>query len=95
MLTALFGLLFKWFPDADVPWRAAMVGGLATPILFNVGKTAISWYIGLQGLESSYGAAASFVVLLIWIHYSAQILLLGAEVTHVLFSKPRDGHVQR
>lgn len=84
VLGALFAALFKWFPDADVAWRDAWAGGVITALLFNIGKTAISWYIGTQGLESTYGAAASLVVLLVWIYYSAQILLYGAEVTHVL-----------
>ena len=52
---------------------------VATSLLFNIGKLAIGWYIGSQGLESTYGAAASIVVLLIWVYYSAQILLFGAE----------------
>lgn len=82
VLTLLFAMLFRWFPDADVKWRDALVGGLVTALLFNIGKLAISWYIGTQGLESTYGAAASVVVVLIWVYYSAQILLFGAEVTH-------------
>jgi membrane protein len=84
VLAALFAMLFKWFPDADVRWEDALKGGLATSLLFNVGKLAIGWYIGSQGLESTYGAAASIVVLLIWVYYSAQIVLFGAELTHVL-----------
>jgi membrane protein len=84
VLGALFAMLFKWFPDADVQWADAIKGGLATSLLFNIGKLAIGWYIGSQGLESTYGAAASIVVLLIWVYYSAQIVLFGAEVTHVL-----------
>lgn len=84
VLSTLFAMLFKWFPDADVAWGHAWLGGLTTALLFNIGKTAIAWYIGTQGLESTYGAAASLVVLLIWIYYTAQILLYGAEVTHVL-----------
>ena len=84
VLSILFGMLFKWFPDADVRWEHALVGGVATSLLFNTGKLAIAWYIGSQGLESTYGAAASIVVLLIWVYYSAQIVLFGAEVTHVL-----------
>jgi membrane protein len=84
VLGALFAMLFKWFPDAEVRWEAALKGGIATSLLFNVGKLAIGWYIGSQGLESTYGAAASIVVLLIWVYYSAQIVLFGAEVTHVL-----------
>jgi membrane protein len=92
VLSLLFAMLFKWFPDADVAWRDALAGGLVTALLFNVGKTAISWYIGTQGLESTYGAAASLVVLLIWIYYAAQILLFGAEVTHVLSAKNAPRH---
>ena len=85
-------MLFKWFPDANVRWKDALRGGFATSVLFNVGKLAIAWYIGSQGLESTYGAAASIVVLLIWVYYSAQIILFGAEVTHVLGSTPPTCH---
>jgi membrane protein len=83
-LAVLFAMLFKWFPDAAVSWKSALLGGLVTALLFNIGKLAIGWYIGTQGLESTYGAAASLVVLLVWVYYSAQIVLFGAEVTHVL-----------
>jgi membrane protein len=83
VLGVLFAMLFKWFPDAEVAWRDALVGGVITALLFNIGKLAISWYIGTQGLESTYGAAASVVILLIWVYYSAQIVLFGAEITHV------------
>ena len=61
-------------------WPAAF----ATSLLFNVGKAAISLYIGSQGLESTYGAAASIVVLLIWVYYSSQIVLFGAEISRAL-----------
>jgi membrane protein len=84
VLSLLFAMLFRWFPDAHVEWTHALIGGLATAVLFNAGKAVIAWYIGSQGLESTYGAAASVVVLLIWVYYSAQIVLFGAEVTHVL-----------
>ena len=57
-------------------------GAVATALLFNLGKFAIGWYIGTQGLESTYGAAASIVILLVWVYYSAQIVLFGAELTH-------------
>jgi membrane protein len=82
VLTALFAMLFRWFPDHQLSWREVWPGALATALLFNGGKAAISWYIGTQGLESTYGAAASIVILLIWVYYSAQIVLLGAEFTH-------------
>lgn len=83
LLTLLFSMLFKWLPDKHLEWRDVWLGGLITALMFNIGKAAIGWYIGTQGLESTYGAAASVVVLLIWVYYSAQILLFGAEITHV------------
>jgi membrane protein len=86
ILTTLFAMLFKWFPDTEVAWRDVLPGAIATALLFNVGKSAIGWYIGTQGLESTYGAAASVVVLLIWAYYSAQIVLFGAELTHAYAS---------
>jgi len=82
ILTALFAMLFKWFPDTEIAWRDVLPGAVATALLFNLGKFAIGWYIGTQGLESTYGAAASIVILLIWVYYSAQIVLFGAELTH-------------
>jgi len=89
VLAALFAMLFRWFPDTDVRWEDALKGGVATSLLFNIGKLAIGWYIGSQGLDSTYGAAASVVVLLIWVYNSAQIVLFGAELTHVLGSDTR------
>lgn len=83
VLTLLFAMFFRWFPDGPVDWEDAWRGGLVTAALFNVGKLAIAWYIGSQGLESTYGAAASVVVLLVWVYYSAQIVLFGGEITHV------------
>jgi membrane protein len=78
----LFALMFKWLPDARVAWRAVWLGAIGTAALFEIGKYIIAFYIGKQGLESKYGAAASVVVVLIWVYYSAQIVLLGAELTH-------------
>jgi membrane protein len=82
ILAALFAMLFKWFPDTEIAWRDVLPGAVATALSFNVGKFGIGWYIGTQGLESTYGAAASIVVLLVWVYYSAQIVLFGAELTH-------------
>ena len=82
-LSAIFALLFKYFPDAPVAWRDVWPGSIATAVLFEAGKFAISLYIAKQGLELTYGAAASFVVLLVWVYYSSQIMLFGAELTHV------------
>ncbi len=83
VLTAvLFAMMFKWLPDAAVDWRDVWLGATTTAVLFEIGKSAIAFYIGKQGLESTYGAAASIVVLLIWVYYTSQIILLGAEITH-------------
>jgi membrane protein len=87
LLTVLFALLFKWFPDTEVAWRDVWLGSFLTALLFNAGKLAIGWYVGIAGFESTYGAATSIVVLLIWVYYSAQILLLGAEFTHAYASE--------
>jgi len=82
VIAAMFALLFKWMPDADVAWRDVALGAVATAALFEIGRFAIGFYIGKQGLESTYGASASIVVVLIWVYYSAQIVLFGAEFTH-------------
>jgi membrane protein len=80
--SALFAMLFKWFPDTKVAWRDVWLGALFTAVMFELGKLAIGWYVGVANLETSYGAAGSIVVLLVWVYYSAQIVLLGAEFTH-------------
>jgi membrane protein len=66
----------------DVDWYDVWLGAIVTAILFEIGKSAIGFYIGKQGLDSTYGAAASIIVVLIWLYYSSQIMLMGAEVTH-------------
>ena len=92
-ISVLFVLMFKWLPDAEVDWRDVWMGGIGTAALFEIGKFLISFYIGKQGLESTYGASASIVVVLIWMYYTAQIVLFGAEFTHVR-SKQRDPRQQ-
>jgi membrane protein len=81
--TLLFAMMFKWLPDAAVGWGDVWAGALLTAALFEIGKFLIAFYIGKQGLESTYGAAASLVVVLVWVYYSAQIVLFGAEFTNV------------
>ena len=83
MITILFALIFKFIPDTTIRWRDVRMGAAVTSLLFTVGKVAIGSYLGHSALTSAYGAAASLVVFLIWIYYSAQILLFGAELTHV------------
>jgi membrane protein len=82
----LFAMMFKWLPDAEIGWGDVWLGGVVTAALFEVGKFLIGFYIGKQGLESTFGAAASIVVLLVWVYYSAQIVLYGAEFTYVYAS---------
>ena len=82
VITLLFAMMFKWLPDATIDWYDVWLGAVITAALFEIGKSAIGFYIGKQGLESTYGAAASIVVVLIWVYYSSQIILMGAEVTH-------------
>jgi membrane protein len=82
VIALLFALMFKWMPDTPVQWRDVWLGAVATAALFEIGKFLIGLYIGKQGLESTYGAASSLVVVLIWVYYAAQIVLLGAEFTH-------------
>jgi membrane protein len=95
-LTLIFAMLFKWFPDVSVRWKDVWVGALLAAVLFEVGKLAIAWYIAGQGLESTYGAATSLVVLLIWVYYTAQIVLFGAEYSHAWATRhaPRRGTVR-
>lgn len=83
LTTVLFALIFKLVPDAEVQWKDVWIGALATGVLFAVGKLLLGIYLGSSGLSSSYGAAGSLVLVLVWIYYSAQILLLGAEFTQV------------
>ena len=88
VISLLFAMMFKWLPDAKIAWRDVWIGAVATAALFETGKFLIGIYIGKQGLESTYGAAASIVIVLIWVYYSAQIVLLGAEFTNV-YAKSR------
>ena len=82
-ITVLFAMMFKWLPDTHIDWRDVWLGAALTAALFEIGKFLIGFYVGKQGLESTYGAATSLVMLLIWVYYSSQIVLLGAEFTHV------------
>jgi membrane protein len=77
VISVLFAMMFKWLPDTRVEWRDVWLGAILTAALFELGKFVIGVYIGKQGLESTYGAAASIVVVLIWVYYSAQLVLMG------------------
>lgn len=82
-VTVMFAAIYKFMPHANIEWRNVWVGSIVTALLFTIGKFLISLYIGKSGVASGFGAAGSFAVLLVWVYYSAQIFLLGAEFTWV------------
>jgi len=79
LIGGLFAAMFKILPDTDIAWRDVAIGALTTTVLFEGGKYAIAFYVGQSNVASSYGAAGALIVLLVWIYYSAQIFLFGAE----------------
>lgn len=83
VITLLFAMIFKVLPDTPVRWGHAWIGATVTSLLFMVGKILIGLYLGRSTLASAYGAAGSVVILLVWVYYSAQILLFGAEFAHL------------
>ncbi len=83
IIALLFALMFKYLPDTPVRWQDVWIGALLTALLFTVGKYLIGLYLGSSTIGSTYGAAGSVVVLLVWIYYSAQIFFFGAEFTRV------------
>ena len=93
LLAILFGAIYKVLPDRSLQWTDVVTGALITSVLFNVGKSLIAWYIGSSAVASSYGAAGGLIVLLLWVYYSAQIFLLGAEFTKIYAN--RHGSKQR
>lgn len=83
VITVLFAMIYKIMPRVRIAWRDVWLGAAVTALLFSVGKFLIGLYIGKTGVASGFGAAGSLVVLLVWIYYSTQIFLLGAEFTWV------------
>jgi membrane protein len=79
----LFAIIFKYLPDAKIQWRDVWIGALLTAIFFAIGKWALGLYLGSGSAASAYGAASSLITLLLWVYYSSQILLFGAEFTQV------------
>lgn len=98
LVTLMFAFIYKVMPRARVAWRDVWVGAAVTALLFSIGKQLIGLYIGTSSVASGFGAAGSLVVVLVWVYYSAQIFLLGAEFTWVyahrhgsLKGQPRPG----
>lgn len=84
VFAGMFSLVFKYLPDTKLKWREALYGGVATAILFAIGKYLIGVYLGKSAVGSAYGAAGSLVVFLVWVYYSSAIVFTGAEITRVL-----------
>jgi len=103
VITMLFAAIFRVLPDAHIPWRGVWIGSAVTSVLFTIGKTAIGLYLGKSATASAYGAAGSFVLIVLWLNYASLILLLGAEFTktwaaaHGEHATPQEGamHVKK
>ena len=83
LFAGFFAALFKILPDAKIPWRESIFGGILTALLFSFGKRLIGLYLGKSSIGSAYGAAGSVVIFLVWIYYSSVILFIGAELTQL------------
>lgn len=83
LITLLFAVLYKWLPNTKVPWKDVWFGALVAALLFTAGKWLIGLYLGNTAIGSAYGAASSFVIFLLWVHFTAQIFFFGAEITKV------------
>ena len=84
MVSVLFAMTFKYLPDIEIAWRNVWIGAAVTALFFVIGKSLIGLYLGKSSISSSYGAAGSVVVFVIWVYYSSQILFFGAELTQVI-----------
>jgi membrane protein len=83
VVVLLFAMIFKFLPDVEIQWRDVWIGAVMTAILFGLGKWLLGFYLGSGAAGSAYGAASSLITLLLWVYYSSQILLFGAEFTQV------------
>jgi membrane protein len=81
VISLIFAVMFKYLPDALVPWRGVWIGGFATGAMFVLGKTLIGLYLGRSAMASAYGAAGSLAIVLLWVYYVSQIFFFGAEFT--------------
>jgi membrane protein len=83
VIALLFAIIFKMLPDAHIKWKHVIAGAMTTAVLFMIGKFAIGFYLGASKVSTTYGAAGSIVLILLWVYYSAIILYFGAEFTQV------------
>lgn len=93
VITLLNAMMFRFLPDVRLAWRDVWLGAFITAVLFNLGKSAIGAYLGRAGIGSSYGAAGSLVVLVVWIYYSSLIFFVGAEITQI-YGRWREGRIR-
>jgi membrane protein len=91
LMTSLFALIYRYVPVQRLPWKHVVIGGLLTALLFSAGKWAVGLYLAESTVPSAFGAAASLAALLLWLYYTAQIFLLGAEFTACLAGRRRAG----
>jgi membrane protein len=87
LISVMFAAIYKVLPDVNLSWHDVLVGAVMTALLFTVGKFLIGLYLGRSAVASSYGAAGALIVVLLWVYYSAQIFLLGAEFTKIYASR--------
>jgi membrane protein len=78
----LFSVIFKMLPDIKIAWIDAIIGAITTTLLFLLGRFLITYYLGVNNLATAYGAAGTFVIILVWIYYNSMVVFLGAEFTH-------------
>ena len=83
LVTAVFALMYEFLPECRVGWRDVWIGAAVSALLFVIGQFLLGWYLGRAGISSGYGSFGGIIVFLIWVNYSAQIMLFGAEFTHV------------
>jgi membrane protein len=87
IIVLLFAIIFKFLPDAKIKWRNVWRAAILTTILFSIGKYLIGLYIGQSNFASTYGAAASIVIVIVWINYSSWIFFVGAEYAYVYMKR--------
>lgn len=82
-VACVFALILKYIPDIKIQWRDVIPGAVFTSVLFEAGKFGIGWYLARPSVSAAFGTAASIIVVLLWVYYSAQLLFFGAELTQV------------
>jgi membrane protein len=94
LITVLFAALFKYMPDCQIDWEDVWIGATVTSLLFLIGKYLIGLYLAKGSMASAYGAAGSLVIVLVWVYYASQILLLGTQFTRVFATQRREAPAQ-